>query len=103
MVGAGHPLRMWREAQSPKLTLDAAGAAVGTVRQVWFDWENGRNIPSRTYMLRIYGFTQGEVEPNDFYDLPAEGQYSLPIAMEPAPLFDHAGPARVDGELKAIA
>jgi hypothetical protein len=88
-IGVEHPLREWRKRQLPKLTLDAAAAAVGTVRQVWRDWEIGRNIPSRTYMPRVYAFTKGVITPNDFYDLPPIGQLELPM-MEPvaAPLFD---------------
>jgi hypothetical protein len=67
-----HPLRAWREGQLPKLTLDAAAAAVGTVRQVWFDWERGRRIPSARFMTAIWRFTRGEVVPNDFYELPPD-------------------------------
>lgn len=84
-------MRVWREGQVPKMTLDAAAAAVGTVRQVWFDWEMGRNIPSRTFMPRIFAFTRGDIRPDHFYDLPPIGQLELPI--EPpasAPLLDLA-------------
>lgn len=84
-----HPLRNWREGQLPKLTLDAAAAAVGTVRQVWRDWEIGRRIPSPRFMTAIWRFTRGDVVPNDFYDLPPIGQMTLPFAT-PAPLLDHA-------------
>jgi len=30
----------------------------------------GKSIPSPTTMVRIYVETRGEVQPNDFYDLP---------------------------------
>ena len=61
-------LKAWRKRQG--LTLDAAAASVDTVRQVWFDWENGRRRPSAHALERIFILTRGEVEPNDFYDLP---------------------------------
>jgi hypothetical protein len=88
MGEAVHPLRKWREYQLPSMTLDAAAAEVGTVRQVWFDWERGRRIPNRTFMARIYKLTRGAVSPNHFYDLPPIGQLELPIEPQPAPLFD---------------
>jgi hypothetical protein len=93
---AVHPLRAWREGQLPKLTLDAAAAAVGTVRQVWRDWEIGRRIPSARFMTAIWRFTRGDVVPNDFYDLPPIGQMALPFAAGPAPLLDHADAAVSD-------
>lgn len=61
-------LKRWRMSQG--YTLDAAAAAVGTVRQVWFDWENGRRRPNATAMEQIFILTNGAVEPNDFYDVP---------------------------------
>lgn len=33
-------------------------------------WCTGRSMPTRSDMLRIYRWTNGEVQPNDFYDLP---------------------------------
>jgi hypothetical protein len=98
-----HPLRAWRERQLPRLTLDAAAAAVGTVRQVWFDWERGRRIPSARFMTAIWRFTRAQVVPNDFYDLPPIGQMSLPLGDAPAPLFDHANAAVGDGNDEAAA
>lgn len=91
-MGDTHPLRAWREAQAPDMTLDAAAAGVGTVRQVWWDWESGRRIPNRTFMARIYELTRGAVSPNDFYDLPPLGQLPLPLndQNEAPSLFDAA-------------
>lgn len=87
-IGLNHPLRLWR--LNKGWTLDACAAGVGTVRQVWRDWEIGRRIPARSFMLAIYRFTQGEIEPNDFYDLPPIGQIELPIdELHPVPLLDH--------------
>lgn len=97
MGGDVHPLRVWREGQAPKLTLDAAAAAVGTVRQVWWDWERGRRIPSQRFMAAIWKFTAGAIAPNDFYDLPPIGQMPLPFGAAPAPLLDYADAAVGDG------
>lgn len=81
----------------PKLTLDAAAAAVGTVRQVWRDWEISRRIPSPRFMTAIWRVTRGEVVPNDFYELPPIGQMTLPFTR-PAPLLDHADAAIGGGD-----
>ncbi len=83
-----HPLRQWRLERD--YTLDAAAAGVGTVRQVWYDWEGGRRIPSREFMAAIYRFTRGAVTPNDFYDLPDLETGSLALDDEPAPLLERA-------------
>lgn len=66
-----HPLRNWRKSQG--LTLDQAARKVGTVRQVWSDWERGRRRPSSVTMAKIYRLTGGAVQPNDFYELPQSG------------------------------
>lgn len=87
-TGEGNKLRTWREEQVPRLTLDAAAAAVGTVRQVWYDWETGRRIPRAPFMAAIYQLTRGAVTPNDFYDLPPIGQLELPINTPSAPLLE---------------
>jgi hypothetical protein len=104
-MGSGdvHPLRAWREAQQPRMTLDAAAAGVGTVRQTWYDWETGRRIPDRTYMPRIYGFTQGVVRPDHFYELPPIGQMALPFETGPAPLLDLANGENDEPQLQAAA
>ncbi len=60
-----HPLRQWRLDQG--LTLDAAGAGVGTFRSTWYDWEIGRRIPDRTYMPKIFLFTRGVIDANSFH------------------------------------
>jgi len=52
------------------MTLDQAAATVGTVRQVWSDWERGRRRPGSEGMGELYRVTDGAVTPNDFYDLP---------------------------------
>ena len=67
-IPVNHPLRKWR--QHNNLTLEAAAACVGTVRQVWSDWERGRRRPGPKYMPRLREFTQGEITADVFY--PAE-------------------------------
>lgn len=66
--GTPGPLRAWRLKKG--YTLDAAAAAVGTVRQVWYDWETGRRRPGVEAMEKIFLVTDGAVEPNDFYPMP---------------------------------
>ncbi len=63
-----HPLRIWRKAKG--LTLDQAAKSVGTSRQMWSDGERGRRRPGEDFMAELYRFTEGRIEPNDFYDLP---------------------------------
>lgn len=60
-----HPLRRWRKSQN--LTLAGAAAQVGTVRQVWHDWESGRRRPGPAYMPRLREATKGAVTADDFY------------------------------------
>lgn len=48
-------------------------------------------IPRRDIMLKIYRLTGGDVEPNDFYELPPLGQLQLNVSEPgPAPLFEGA-------------
>lgn len=61
-------LREWRRAR--KLTQGAAGEMAGVTRKTWHEWETGKTRPSETQMQRVYVITEGEVEPNDFYNLP---------------------------------
>lgn len=63
-----HPLRIWRKSKG--LTLESAAQRVGTVRQVWFDWERGRRKPSGRYMPRIRALTDEVITADTFY--PAE-------------------------------
>jgi hypothetical protein len=104
-----HPLRRWRLAQSPKLTLDAAAAMVGTVRQVWYEWEVLRKLPGKAFMLAIYRVTCGEVRPDHFYELPDLATAELPFdAPPPAPLLDDANAeqeqaAVAEGQLQDLA
>jgi transcriptional regulator with XRE-family HTH domain len=60
-----HPLRRWRKSKG--LTLEECGAAVGTSRQVWSDWERGRRRPSGEFMPRVRSFTEGAIVADDFF------------------------------------
>jgi transcriptional regulator with XRE-family HTH domain len=60
-----HPLRKWRKSKG--LTLHQAAEAVGTVRQVWSDWERGRRRPGPSYMPRVRELTEGAVTADAFY------------------------------------
>ncbi len=60
-----HPLRQWRKSKG--LTLDECAKGVGTVRQVWSDWERGRRRPGPTYMPRVRAFTDGAISADVFF------------------------------------
>lgn len=45
---------------------------VGTTRQSWAEWENGRRIPNRTFMPRVLALTGGKVTADDFYQQDSE-------------------------------
>lgn len=65
-----HPLRKWRKSKG--LTLEAAAQRVGTTRQVWWGWEQGRRRPNATFMPRVRKVTCGQVTADDFYERAAE-------------------------------
>jgi transcriptional regulator with XRE-family HTH domain len=60
-----HPLRKWRKRQG--LTQDVCAAQVGTLRQVWSDWELGRSRPGKRLMPRVRALTGGEISADDFF------------------------------------
>lgn len=62
-------LAEWRRTQSmtQQDLADALGCIVTTIAR----YEAGRRKPDDATMLAIYHFTDGAVQPNDFYDLPA--------------------------------
>jgi DNA-binding XRE family transcriptional regulator len=62
-------LRQWR--MSEALSQEEAAAKVGVVRKTWHQWEAGDAIPKREAMAQLFLLTGGQVQPNDFYDLPA--------------------------------
>lgn len=62
-------LRDWRLRKG--LTLAAAAQGVGAPDgSMVSKWERGEMIPGRAYMRAIYVESAGQVQPNDFYDLP---------------------------------
>lgn len=40
-------------------------------------WANGARIPSRENMQKIFAYTNGEVTPNDFYDINTTNEKEL--------------------------
>ena len=42
---------------------------VGVVRSAVYSYAKGEKVPSRETMQKIYKLTNGQVTPNDFYDL----------------------------------
>jgi hypothetical protein len=57
------------------LTLEAFATLAKTNKNQISYYCSGRSIPRRDLMRRIYVLTHGQVQPNDFYDLP-------PIAVD---------------------
>jgi DNA-binding XRE family transcriptional regulator len=69
---AENKLRQWRVRQ-PRLVNDLA-REIGCTRQTWHSWETGGNIPSAEFMAKLVEITNGVVQPNDFYALPAPSE-----------------------------
>lgn len=79
-----HPLKAWRETQRRidsttkqpvPLSISMAAAALGVSYQTWWAWElypdeKGHKLPDRRYMIALYRYTNGQVPPNHFYNLP---------------------------------
>jgi DNA-binding transcriptional regulator YdaS (Cro superfamily) len=61
-------LHKWAEIH--QLGLRAVAQLLGVDRSLAHKWLAGETIPSAQNMRSIYRKTDGEVEPNDFYDLP---------------------------------
>ena len=61
-------LQKWRENKG--LTLDSVAGRVGVASMTVSRWERGSRIPRRGEMLRLFLCTDGQVQPNDFYELP---------------------------------
>ncbi len=68
MKRAPHKLAAWQ--RSNGFTDADAGAHFGTTRMTWIRWKAGDMIPGPAFMIELYRETEGEVQPNDFYDLP---------------------------------
>ncbi len=61
-------LRRWMTRE--KVTYMAMSDRIGRSHSVVQRYCTGERIPGRDAMVKIYVVTNGEVQPNDFYDLP---------------------------------
>jgi hypothetical protein len=61
-------LQKWTEVH--QLNSRNVANLLGVDRSLAYKWLMGETIPSPENMRAIYRKTDGEVEPNDFYDLP---------------------------------
>jgi transcriptional regulator with XRE-family HTH domain len=61
-------LQKWADVH--QLTLRGVCQFLGVDKSLAHKWLAGETIPSAENMRNIYRKTEGEVEPNDFYDLP---------------------------------
>lgn len=52
------------------MTVAAAARQLGTTQQCLARACDGQRIPRKDLMQRIYDWSDGMVQPNDFYDLP---------------------------------
>ncbi len=62
-----YKLRNWRRNEG--LTQGDAAAQFGVARRTWNQWEQAIAIPGAVHMVELVRFTQGQVQPNDFYAL----------------------------------
>jgi transcriptional regulator with XRE-family HTH domain len=69
----------WRTAAG--LSQQALAEELGVdFRTIW-RWENGKRRPRDPEMERLFVLSRGQVEPNDFYDLPRwRGLVTAPAA-----------------------
>lgn len=79
-----------------KLTDQAMGDRIGRSHSVVQRYRNGQRIPGPISMVRIFVESNGEVQPNDFYDLPV---LTANVAVSPVA----NGPAAVADEPTALA
>lgn len=68
IVPIRYKLRNWRRLNL--LSQAGAAARLGVARRTWHQWEQGAVIPGAAHMVGLVVLTGGEVQPNDFYDLP---------------------------------
>lgn len=50
---------------------------IGVTPSAVYLWINGSRVPDRKYMAKIFDLTDGQVQPNDFYELPFAGAEAL--------------------------
>jgi transcriptional regulator with XRE-family HTH domain len=59
-------------------TQEAFAALLGEKQWVVSRWVTGKRMPGKEKIRRIFGATQGEVDANAFYDLPAPKKCKCP-------------------------
>lgn len=64
-----YKLKNWRRLQG-KTQADAA-EEMGVARRTWHQWEQGAIVPGPGHMVELVRLTDGAIQPNDFYALPA--------------------------------
>lgn len=69
MVRATHTLAEWQRSQG--LNDTEAGAEFGVTRMTWLRWKAGAMVPGPAAMIELYRQSEGRIQPNDFYALPA--------------------------------
>lgn len=57
MINASHPLKAYRERQTPPLTQDALATALGVTKATVCRWERGERFPDRQFWSRIRDVT----------------------------------------------
>ena len=65
-------MKLRKYIKSNNLTLESFSFKSGCSYTTLLKWVYGSRIPSKNYMQIIYKKTNGEVAPNDFYDLNEE-------------------------------
>lgn len=53
-------------------TQEQVAEELGVAQSNIASWENGIRIPTKDNMQRIVAYTNGEVQPNDFYEVSDE-------------------------------
>lgn len=78
-----HPLDRWRRDRD--WTLESLAAALEVNVATVSRYISGRRKPEDAVMARIFAVTEGAVQPNDFYRLPARGVLRQAQDEESAP------------------
>ena len=60
-----------------KKTVADLARAINVPHCVALRWANGARIPSREKIQKIFAYTDGQVEPNDFYNINTEEEKEL--------------------------
>lgn len=57
----------WRKKENK--TQQEMADSLGTTQAIYQKWESGETIPRPESMQKIVEYTNGEVQPNDFYNV----------------------------------